>query len=79
MASSCEIYKGCNLLGSGTCADGQVNITSYTANLGRTCAGRRVQVVITQAGTHQGRHWGTRVVSEGATTVLQDPCPYVGA
>jgi len=87
MASTCDIYKGSIKLGSGTCAAGSANITSYTANdsggqandVPRVCARKAVIVVVTQAGTHVGRSWQTRVLTEGATTVLRDFCPFVGA
>lgn len=87
MASTCDIYKGSIKLGSGTCADGSASITSYTANdsggqagdIPRVCNRRAVVVTITQAGTHAGRSWRTRVISEGATTVLVDKCPFIGA
>lgn len=79
MASTCEVYKGCNLLGSGSCAAGSATISAYTANLGRTALRRRVTVIITQAGTHKGAHWTTRCDAEGATLTLRDPCPFVGA
>ena len=87
MASSCDIYKGGIILGSGTCAAGSASITSYTANnsgglandKNRTCARKNVIVVVTQNGTHKGRSWRTRVLTEGSTTVLADACPFVGA
>ena len=79
MASTCDFYKGPNKLGSGTCAAGSASVTSYTANLSRTCARKNITVVITQAGTHAGRSWRTRVLSEGSTCTLADACPYVGA
>ena len=87
MASSCDIYKGGIKLGSGTCAAGSANITSYTGFIGdnlahdvaRTCARRNVTVVITQVGSHQGKSWRTRVLTEAATTVLKDACPFIGA
>ena len=87
MASTCDIYKGGIKLGSGTCAAGSTDISSYTANnsgglandVSRVCARKNVTVVVTQAGTHVGRSWRTRVLTEGATTVLKDACPFVGA
>lgn len=79
MASSCDIYKHGIKLGSGTCAGGSADITSYTANLSRTCARKNVQVVVTQDGVYKGSSWNTRVLSEGSTTVLADACPYTNA
>lgn len=79
MASTCDFYKGSSKLGSGTCAAGSASVTSYTAHLSRTCARKNIRVVITQAGTHAGRHWDARVLAEGSTCTLSAPCPYVGA
>ncbi len=86
MASTCDFYKDNIKLGSGTCAAGSASITSYTAlnpglahDVARVAARRNIRVVITQAGTHAGRHWNARVLSEGSTCTLSNPCPYVGA
>ena len=86
MASTCDFYKHGIKLGSGTCSDGSASVTSYTAYSGglgadvaRTCARKNVKVVVTQAGTHAGRSWDARVLSEGSTCVLSAACPYVGA
>lgn len=79
MASTCSIYKGPILLGTGSCADGSASITSYSGTA--PGPGRNVTVVVTQAGTHAGRSWRSRVTggSGGATLTLADKCPYVGA
>lgn len=79
MASTCDFYKHGIKLGSGTCAAASASVTSYTAYLSRTCARKNIQVVVTQAGTHAGRSWNTRVLTEGSTCTLVDKCPYVGA
>jgi hypothetical protein len=86
MASTCDVYKGGNKLGSGTCAAGSATISSYTAfnaglgnDIARVCGRRNVQIVVTQAGTHVGRSWNTRVLTEGASLTLMDACPFVGA
>ena len=79
MASTCDFYKHGIKLGSGTCEAGSASVTSYTANLSRVCARKNIRVVITQAGTHVGRHWDARVLTEASTCVLSAPCPYVGA
>ena len=87
MASTCDVYKGGIKLGSGTCSDGSVSITSYTANdsgglagdIARVASRRNVAVVITQAGTHVGRSWRTNMLVQGATCTLRDACPFVGA
>ena len=79
MASTCDVYKNGILLGAGTCAAGSATISSYTANASRVCARRNVQIVVTQAGTHVGRSWNTRVLTESSSLTLVDACPFVGA
>ena len=87
MASSCDIYKGGIKLGSGTCAGGSASITSYTANnsgglsndVNRVAARKNVTIVVTQAGSYAGMSWRARVLSEGSTTVLSQPCPFTSA
>jgi len=86
MASTCDFYKHGIKLGSGTCSAGSASITSYTAynpglanDVARTCARKNIKVVITQAGSNNGRSWEARVLSEGATCTLSAACPFVGA
>ena len=79
MASTCDFYKHGIKLGSGTCAGGSASVTSYTANLSRTCARKNIQIVVTQAGVYQGLKWNARVISEGSTCVLSEKCPYTNA
>ena len=79
MASTCSRYKSGLLLGTGSCADGSTSITSYSGTA--PANQRRVQVKITQAGTHLSRVYQTRVISGSGTATLgmRYPCPFVGA
>lgn len=79
MASTCSIYKAGTLLGTGSCADGSASITSYSGTA--PGQGRNITAVVTQAGTHVGRHWRARITagSGTATLTLSEKCPYVGA
>ena len=79
MASTCDVYKGSTLLGSGSAADGSATISAYTANLSRVALRRNLTVVITQAGTHAGHSWNSYCSAEGATLTLRDVCPFIGA
>jgi len=83
MASTCDIYKDRIKLGSGSCSAASTSITSFSAASGARAIvnGKNLTVVVTQAGTHAGRAWNTKVVSGGGTStlVLKDACPYVGA
>jgi ribosomal protein S1 len=83
MASTCSIYKHGILLGTGSCSDGSASITSFSATSGAPSVvkGKNIEVVITQAGTHAGRSWRSRVAANnGAGTVtLDSACPYVSA
>ena len=87
MASTCDFYKGSIKLGSGTCAGGSTSVTSYTANnsgglggdVARVCARKNVQIVVTQAGVYAGMKWHARVLTEGSTCTLSEPCPFTNA
>lgn len=82
MASTCSIYKGGILLGTGSCAAASTSITSFTATTGAPSVvkGKNINIVVTQAGSHAGRTWRSRVVSNSAgTVVVTDACPFVGA
>lgn len=87
MASTCDVYKGGIKLGSGSCAAASATISSYTANnsgglggdVNRVANRRNVTIVVTEAGTHAGRSWNARVLTEGATLTLSEVCPFVGA
>lgn len=81
MASTVKVMKGGIELGSGSAAADSETISSYTATNSRpTGQGRNVQVLVTQAGTHVGRVWRTRVIADGGSSLtLKDACPFVGA
>lgn len=79
MASTCDVYKGNNLLGAGSVEAASASLTSYSGTA--PINGRNVRVVITQAGTHAGKSIWTRVLSGSgtATLTLNDAVPFVGA
>lgn len=79
MASTCDIYKGSNLLGAGSCEEASASITSYVGTAPADL--RNVQVVITEAGDHTGKSIWTRIESGSGTgtLVLRDVIPFVGA
>lgn len=85
MASTIEIYKGPVKLGSGSASDGSATISSFTSAVAAPYSvigrNRFVCVLVTQAGTHVGRSWWTRVIADNGSNqlTLRDPCPYVGA
>jgi hypothetical protein len=86
MASTCTITKGTRKIGSGSVSGGSPNVTSFVLtdkvyNTNINGFGRKVTVTITQAGTHLGRSFQTRVKSDNGagTLVLRDPVPFVGA
>jgi len=86
MASACGIYKHGILKGTGSCAAGSASITSFTkiaetGSRNRECVRQNVQIVVTEAGTHTGRSWNARVLTDNGagTLTLSEPCPYVGA
>lgn len=79
MASACSVYKGNNLLGTGSIEAGSATLSSYSGVA--PYDGRNVMVVVTEAGTHTGRSYWTRVLSGSgtATLTLRNVCPFVGA
>lgn len=86
MASTCTINKGSRQIGTGSVTGGSTSVSSfsqtdnvYTAKI--SGFGRHVTVCITQAGTHLGRTFNTRIVSDdgAGNVVLQDAVPFVGA
>lgn len=79
MASTVSIYKGATLIGTGSAAAGSATISSWSPAAGQTALGRQLTIAVTQAGAHVGRAWSSRVLSAGATLVLVDACPFVGA
>lgn len=83
MASTVSLYKGPMLIGTGSASAGSTSITGYTdAVTGKLKAnGRRLAITVTQAGTHVGRTWVTRVLADNGagTLTLRDACPFVGA
>lgn len=86
MASTCAIYKGSRQIGTGSVSAASASVSSfsqtdnvYTTKIGGF--GRHVTVMITQVGTHLGRTFNTRIVSDdgAGNVVLQDLVPFVGA
>lgn len=79
MASTCDIYKSGLLLGAGSTTDGSASITSYVGTAPSNL--RNVRIVVTEAGTHLGRAWSTRVRSGSGTgtLVVDHVCPFVSA
>lgn len=86
MASTCAIFKGSRQIGTGSVTAGSAAVSSfaqtdniYTTKLGGF--GRHVTVMVTQSGTHLGRTFNTRIVSDdgAGNLVLQDAVPFVGA
>lgn len=79
MASTCIVYKGGLQLGTASCAADSTSLSSYSGTAPIDL--RNVTVTVTQAGTHAGRSWNTRVQSGSgsSTLVVRDACPFVGA
>ena len=75
--STCKVYKRGIELGSGSITNGSASLTGYSATNGRlTGTGRNVEVAITSS-THVGKSFGTRVVTDGGSTLtLADKNPF---
>ena len=96
MASTVDLYIGCIKIGSGSAAAGSASITGYsdtagvadqwTASVSTQSSGAGfdrhpdVSVQVTQAGTHVGRTWYTRIIGDNGagTLTLRDAAPFVG-
>jgi hypothetical protein len=74
---TCGVYKHGQQLGTGTLTDGSASITSYSGTA--PGSGRNVQISVTQAGTHVGKSFKTRIVggSGTATLTMSDTCPFL--
>lgn len=74
---TCGVYKHGRLLGTGTMTDADASITSYSGTA--PGQGRNVQVSVTQAGTHTGKSFQTRIVGGSGTSTLtmSDKCPFL--
>lgn len=75
MAYNCSVYKGVNLLGTGSITTN--SITSFTAANGNVVHdGRNVSVTAT-SGNNVGATFNTRVSTDGGTTLtLKDATPF---
>lgn len=70
MTVSCKVYKGANLLGSGTATNNSASITSFTTSGGNVVGpGRNVQVTITSGSNNVGNTFNTRVLTDGITSL----------
>jgi hypothetical protein len=86
MASTISIYRGPILIGTASVsANGHPNTFTAAAGAGtgtiHAVLGKRIGIVVTQAGTHIGRSYFTRcTANDGAGNLtMQDKCPFVGA
>lgn len=72
-------YKGPIEIGSGSVDDGgsDTTISSWTATNSRVADRRRLTFTV-QSGTHAGKSWTSRVVSEtGGVVTVVNPCPFL--
>jgi hypothetical protein len=83
MASTCKLTKGSQVLGTGSVAAASASVSSWTATSAQIpkILGRFVCVEITEAGSHLGRTFWTRVTADNGsgTLTLRDLTPFVGA
>lgn len=96
MASTVDLYVGPIKIGAGSAAAGSASISSYTDTSGIAAAWKasvstqssgagfdrhpHVTVHVTQAGTHVGRSWYTKITADNGsgTLTLRDAAPFVG-
>lgn len=76
--ATCALYKGCQILGTGSITAGSASVTGWTAQADtRAVKGREVMVTITSS-THIGSSFLTRVTDDNGsgTLTLRDPSPF---
>jgi hypothetical protein len=87
MASTCTVNKGPRQIGTGSVSADSTSLTSFTLTDSvyntrvHGTFGRNVTVTISQAGTHLGRSYNTRITNDNGsgTLTMLDACPFVGA
>ena len=82
MASTCDIYKGGIKLGSGVIAEDLFTVTSWVPLVSTArINSRNIRVTCTQAGTHAGRTFNTRITDDNGsgTLTMRNRCHFVGA
>lgn len=74
--STCDVYKGVTLLGTGTITGGSPTVSSYTSTDAKSEGLMNVVVTITSS-TNTGASFCTRVLTDGGTSLtLEDPNPF---
>jgi hypothetical protein len=82
--ATCNVYKGAQLLGTGSIAAAGTTITSWTVrndglagDVDHKVLRRNLQVAITSS-THAGSSFYTRVIADNGagTLTLKDACPF---
>lgn len=76
--ATCSLYKGPQLLGTGSITSGSTSVTGFTPASGaRPILGRAVGVTITSS-THAGSTFQTRVLADNGsgTLTLRDASPF---
>jgi len=87
MALTCTINKGTRQIGTGSVSGGSNAVSSFVLTdsvYGTKCEGvfgRNVTVCITQSGTHLGRTFQSRIVTDdgAGNLTLRDAVPYIEA
>jgi len=76
--SSCSLYKGAQLLGTGNITNGSTSITGWNGPVGMPAIARRAVWVAITSSTNTGSPFVTRVlVDNGASTLtLRDANPF---
>ena len=68
--STCKVYKGCTLLGSGSIAAAGTTITSWTAQTGAPAVLRKNVAVAITSSTNAGADFKTRVTADNGSGTL---------
>lgn len=76
--ATCSLYKGGQLLGTGSITSGSASVTSWTASGGTPPIVRRNIAVTITSSTHVGSTYRTKVLADNGsgTLTLRDVSPY---
>jgi hypothetical protein len=76
--STCSVYKGCTLLGTGSISAAGTTITSWTATTAAPAVLRKNVGVAITSSTHAGSVFRTRVTADNGsgTLTLADANPF---
>ena len=76
--ATCNLYKGCQILGAGVITSGSPTVSSWVAQANTPAIARREIMVEIPSSTHVGSGFQTRVLADdgGGNLTLKDTSPF---